>query len=189
MKKRPNILLDMDGVLSDFLKSALRLLPKKNGSFYTAQDYAQDYGKWWGSDKHYGYTVNDVFKLIEKKENFWFDLDPFPWAKDLYKYLSSIGDVTIVTTPIEDPDCARQKLAWLKYHLGITSKDVIIGGKKYLLAGNGILIDDWSNNVDKFKEAGGKAILVPSNWNSVLLNLEMVISEINPLLKQYMYEN
>ena len=46
------------------------------------------------------------------------------------------------------------------------------------MAGNGILIDDYSGNVDKFKNAGGDAILIPSDWNTVDLTYEKVLDAI-----------
>lgn len=43
---------------------------------------------------------------------------------------------------------------------------VIAWDKSCLAHPDSILIDDCDENVDKFNDAGGKAILVPQDWNS-----------------------
>lgn len=65
---------------------------------------------------------------------------------------------------------------------GVEPTDVFIGSKKHLMAGNGVLIDDWEVNVNKFREAGGEAVLIPSNWNSVGLTFELLKEDINTSL-------
>ena len=163
-----NILLDMDGVLSDFLRGAVRVCNDITGKNYTVREYATTFGR-WGIDEFYGITVEEMWIAIEKTPDFWLNLNKLPWADELYDWLSSIGDVTIVSTPSFDPDCARQKLEWLRW-FGIKPNDVFLGSKKFLMAGNGILIDDWSVNCEKFSEAGGRAIMLPSNWNTIDLD-------------------
>lgn len=46
------------------------------------------------------------------------------------------------------------------------------------MAGNGILIDDYHKNVEAFKDAGGEAILIPSNWNAVGVTFDMIKNTI-----------
>lgn len=174
---RINILLDCDGVICDFLSGAIDVLNKKYKRDYTVEQYARNFGE-FGIDKFYGITTQEFWDTITETENFWYNLQPFPWAKELYDYLKIIGNVTIVTSPSLDPDCAKQKLMWLKHHLNIDSTDVFIGSKKHLMAGNGLLIDDYKKNVMDFMNNGGDAIIVPSNWNSIILTKELVFDTI-----------
>ncbi len=171
--QRPHFLLDMDGCLADFLSSAIEELNKAYGKDITLEQYAKEFGQ-WGTYDYYGITVAEFWEPINDKWNFWLDLEPMPWAKKLYTALSAIGDVTVVTAPSQDPDCARQKLQWLHFHLGIKPEAVFLGHRKYLMAGNGILIDDYHKNVDTFREAGGQAILIPSTWNKYDTNFEEI---------------
>ena len=53
---------------------------------------------------------------------------------------------------------------------------------KYLMAGNGILIDDWMENVVKFRSVGGEAILLPSNWNALDLNFADIKTIIGSIM-------
>jgi 5'(3')-deoxyribonucleotidase len=172
---KPNILLDMDGVLSDFLSGALDILNEEYNKDYTVEDYVK-YGK-FSINEFYGISISEFWDTLSL-EWFWEDLKPFEWTYKLYDGLCQLGDVTIVTSPSLDPNCAKEKLMWLRRCLGVKSTDVFIGSKKYLMAGNGILIDDYYSNVDKFKSNGGKAVLVPSNWNTPNLTFDMVWGKI-----------
>jgi 5'(3')-deoxyribonucleotidase len=171
--KRTQIFLDQDGVISDFLSSAIKELNKAYDRNVTLEQYAKEFGQ-WGTYDYYGITVAEFWAPINDKLNFWMDLEPMPWAKKLFLALSAIGDVTVVTAPSQDPDCARQKLQWLNLHLGIKPEQVFLGHRKYLMAGNGILIDDYHKNVDTFREAGGQAILIPSTWNKYDVTFEEI---------------
>jgi 5'(3')-deoxyribonucleotidase len=176
--EKKKILLDMDGVLSDFLSGAIKVLNKKFNKTITLEQYVKEFGCWETYD-YFGITPKEFWDAIGEEEHFWLNLKPIPWAKDLYKALDQIGEVTIVTSPSLDPQCIVEKYQWLSKYLGVGTDKVFMGTRKYLLAGNGILIDDYFKNVESFKEAGGKAILVPSVWNTSNLTFELVVDTIN----------
>jgi 5'(3')-deoxyribonucleotidase len=175
--KKTQILLDMDGVLVDFLSGAIKALNRDFNRDITIEQYADKFGRWETYD-YYGITTTQFWESIHNTPFFWVDLEPMPWYKELYALLSEMGDVTILTTPSLDPSCSMQKLQWLRKHLDIGSDAVFMGARKYLMAGNGILIDDYYKNVDKFRDAGGEAILVPSNWNTNGLTFERIKNTI-----------
>lgn len=173
MLKKNQILLDMDGVIADFLGGAIKVLNKDFNRNITIEQYATEFGQ-WGIYDYYGITQEQFWESIDRKIDFWYKLEPITWGRDLYHFLSEFGEVTIVTTPNLHPDCASQKLKWLNGYLGIKSNAVFLGARKYLMAGNGILIDDYYKNVESFKRAGGEAILIPSNWNTVGLTFDEI---------------
>jgi 5'(3')-deoxyribonucleotidase len=175
--KKLNILLDMDGVLCDFLSGAIEVLNRDYNKDYDINQYASEFGMWATYD-YYGISEKEFWNSINETPDFWYNLKPLPWAGQLYSMLQEIGEVTIITSPSLDPSCAMQKLRWLKRHLDINSNQVFIGSRKYLMAGNGLLIDDFQSNVEKFKIAGGEAILIPSNWNTTGLTWEKVKNTI-----------
>lgn len=179
---RVDYLLDMDGVLSDFTSGALTVLNKACNRTVTLDRYVEDFGE-WGIQNYYNLSTEQFWDIINNEKDFWLNLKPFYWSKSLLKFLRKTGDVTVVTTPSLDPDCAKQKLQWLEKYLDIKSNDVFLGSKKYLMAGNGILIDDYPKNVQKFYENKGQAILVPSNWNTLNLTFEQVKQTILNNLK------
>lgn len=167
----------MDGVLVDFLSGAIKVLNRDFKKDHTIEEYAEKFAQWETYD-WYGISITDFWNSISITPFFWIDLEPMPWYKELYGLLSEMGDVTILTSPSLDPLCAMQKLQWLKKYLNIGSDAVFMGSRKYLMAGNGILIDDYYKNVDKFRLAGGEAILVPSNWNTNGLTFERIKNTI-----------
>lgn len=176
---RTNIFLDMDGCLSSFTTGVLDAMNHCYEKEITVEWYAENHPYWEVYDA-YRKGVYDMWKAIEEFPTFWYDLPAFPWAEQLYRELSKMGEVTILTAPppVSHFSASEQKLAWLKRHLNVDPRNVILGCKKYLLAGNGILIDDYSVNCKKFEDCGGSAICIPSDWNTPGLNYEMVINEI-----------
>jgi len=186
---KKQILLDADGVLADFASAALNVLNERYETEYTIDDYARGYGQ-FGMNKFFGITEKEFWAAIEDSPRFWLDLEPLPWADSLYGELLEIAPVTIVTMPNHDPMCAAYKLMWLDEFMGIHSDNVFLGHKKWLMAGNGILIDDYHKNVDAFKENGGEAILIPSNWNTLGVSFEGIIAEVtnNETIKSWINE-
>jgi 5'(3')-deoxyribonucleotidase len=163
MKNNLHILLDMDGVLADFFSNALRVLNRETGRDLTHADCNGGYQL----EKVFGISKSAFWRAIESDPNFWDELEPFEWAGELLEYLRGHGDVTISTSPSRDPNCHYQKIKWLRDRLGICADDVMLGGKKWLMArSNHLLVDDFPKNVDAFREHGGQALLVPSGWNA-----------------------
>lgn len=168
-----NILLDMDGVLSDFLSLALEKLNEEYKVRITVDTYA-NYGK-FDMAHYYGCSEKRFWEILERNDDFWCNLKPFPWAKELYEWLCTKGDVTICTSPSHHLKCAGQKMEWIKQHIGVENSHMMVGSRKHLMARpTNVLIDDLASNTMKFREAGGQAILVPSNWNTHDLTFDKV---------------
>lgn len=166
MVEKKNIFLDMDEVLSSFFGGALGLVSKGTGTNVSIEDYVNG-GYGWKMAGAFNIDEKSFWSIIDSDKDFWSNLEVLPWAKEIYEYLKTKGDVTIVSAPNKDPESWKAKIAWLQKHLGIKSSDVILGQKKELLAGNGILIDDSPSNIEKFEAAGGKGILIPAQWNTI----------------------
>lgn len=178
---KKNILLDMDGVLSDFLTGALKVLDAKYGAAGPGDPvelYVKSHAQ-FEITNYYGITDEEFWAAIANTPNFWYDLPALPWARELLGVIRSFGDVTICSAPGNDITCCTQKQAWLRDVLDVDYRDVVLCNKKYLLANPDVLlIDDYIKNVDTFRVAGGRAVLVPSNWNTLDLTLEKVLSPI-----------
>jgi uncharacterized HAD superfamily protein len=69
-QKRTQILLDMDGVLADFISSAVDSLNRDYGKEITMKQYATEFGAWETYD-YYNITVKEFWRSIEKTPNFW----------------------------------------------------------------------------------------------------------------------
>ena len=167
-----NIILDQDGVLADFTSLAIEKLNAATGKTYTLSEYAEF--NEFNMDKVYKITIKRFWQIIESDPEFWSKLKPMPWAYRLITQLEKIAPITICTSPSSNPSCFAQKAKWLM-NFGFSSTQLMIGSRKYLLANKGnVLIDDLAKNIAKFTEAGGKGILIPSNWNHADLTFEKV---------------
>lgn len=168
-----NILLDLDGVLSDFFSEALNRLNQNFVLHMLPKDYCKL--QTFNMAEVWKITQKQFWTTLEKDDDFWCTLKPFPWATKLVDFLSTKGEITICTSPSHHPVCAKQKIEWVMYYLGLNSSNLMIGGRKYLMARpDCVLIDDYPKNVETFKQVGGQAILVPSNWNTENLTFEKV---------------
>lgn len=166
----------MDGVLTDFMTSALEKLNKATGKNITPEEYVS-YNT-FEMEKVFKISIGRFWDIIDNND-FWINLKPFPWAKELVKFLQHEADVTISTSPSNNPACFMQKVEWAHQWLGLSSNYLMLGSRKYLMAHpNNILIDDYQRNINKFRENGGKAILIPSNWNTLNLNYETIYTTI-----------
>lgn len=150
-----HILLDMDGVLADFLSQACHIHKQPLESVDR-----------WDFYESWGLTA-EQFWLPLRGRAFWANLEPYHWARRLYYTLASQYDVTIATSPNKDPDCASGKVDWLYRYFGEDFRDYLIGPEKWLMAKPGhLLIDDNADTCRKFIELGGNAVLFPQPWNT-----------------------
>lgn len=158
------VFLDMDGVLVDFARPAFKL----HGVEYA--NYPVGFG--WDIIG----AINFISPRPISESEFWGKMDEYFWAtlpktslcdKLVTAAIGYFGveNVAILTSG-GSPEAACGKLRWIKHNLPI-GMDVLIGASKHLLAGpSTLLIDDCDAQVDKFRESGGEAILVPRAWNS-----------------------
>lgn len=165
--ERKTIFLDMDGVLNNLGRN-----------FCTYIDWKYNNVKWF--DPKYGYDMSKWFSIDGKSSveamleafndrDFWKNLTI---NKVLYNAIASLDilnrhDVYICTFPSGWSVCAEEKALWVeKYFPQIdTSKQLIMMKDKYLLAGNGILIDDCPDNVKNFIDNNGEAFLYKTFYN------------------------
>jgi len=153
-------LVDMDGVLVDFVRPALAL----HGREEVLADWPA--GE-WDMPGILGISSEEFWRPIHAVgARFWAELEPFVWCDPLLELVRSRGRFAILTSPSHDAGCAAGKITWLQSRLGYDFRDFLIGPPKWLCARPGqLLIDDNDTNVERFRERGGEAILFPQPWN------------------------
>ncbi len=174
------IYCDLDGILADFFSASLHKLNKKyrKDNPATMDEYIQ-YGK-YTMQEFFNISKEDFWKCVED-QYFWDGLPLYPWSKSLYNFLGRFAPVTILSSPSDGSNCVWGKVKWLqeKIDKSITTGDCIFTKKKYLLANpESLLIDDLRENCDKFIEAGGHAVCVPSTWNTKNLQYNDILERI-----------
>lgn len=179
------IYLDMDGVLADFHGSALAAHGVKETHRDQWPTPGQDLQERLGLGMHdHSSTSNERFwGPINLIQDFWINLEPFPWLKDLIslcdQYVSGTHGVVICSSPASswNGEDKRQKLNWLDKHE--IYREVKFETHKASLSKPGtLLIDDWEKQVDPFNQGEGKAILVPQPWNSNYVYSQVTLSYV-----------
>jgi hypothetical protein len=145
------VFLDMDGVLTDFTGACEKL------SEHMMLWYAADRERFW---KH----------ITAAGPGFWSDMPWMAGGKELHGFLKSSGLNPTILSALPSPDrkiamvnARKGKIEWLKKELGVPYANNAIlcfRPEKALQSGSSrILIDDNSNNIQEWEEAGGTAIL------------------------------
>ena len=165
MPKTPidTVLLDMDGVLTDFVGAAITLHGKRPEAILAN----------WPRGTHWLHEVLKVDlttfwrPLNAQAETFWRTLAPYPWTRAVLDWVESVPpNWAICTSPSRDPSCPRGKMEWLYANIRPAFRDVAMTPKKHLLANpRTVLIDDTERMVERFADAGGHSILFPQAWN------------------------
>lgn len=179
---KTEVFLDLDGVLVDLVGGVSKfygvpqpfLNPANHGKYYL--------------DKILGIKPEDFWSPLGY--DFWSTLEWMPDATEILFRLFHYVDhkqSTLLTSPISTEGCVEGKCHWIRKHMPRWSRRFLIGSGKEAIAGPGkLLIDDYDQNVDKWIEAGGPAILVPRPWNR--LHALPTLTYLSTELKRYFDE-
>lgn len=160
-----SVLLDMDGVLVNFIQGALDVHDIQK----TPEEiYGNDLGN---CDLLQLLKMTAVAFWKPMNEEFWAKLD---WMPDGAKILEIVerwcgrDNICLLTDPGPNYGAVDGKKRWIERHLPRHYKDsVLFGSRKWVCAhSNSILIDDSDKNINRFIEKGGNTILLPRIWNS-----------------------
>lgn len=176
------ILLDMDGVIADFVDGISRYHNKANPYLTDPNERRWDIEQIWGMSKY------DLWHGVDKE--FWAGLRKTDEADYLVKFITnafSVPQVTMLTSPpkVNAGEAVQGKIVWMRWHYSQFADRMIFTEHKELCAGpDRILIDDNESNVIKFRDEGGNAVLVPRPWNSRYNeNINVIYEELTAYAK------
>lgn len=180
------VFLDMDGVFVNFLGGLHKALSVP----YNYDPYPYEKGKWNMLTDIRGFDdIPATFKECDDccTWDFWRFLE---WMHDGRKILRAISNrfdanqIYLLTTPMPNIESASGKMMWVRDKLPVYLKHTIITqAPKHLLARpDTLLIDDKDENVDGFREAGGKALLVPRPWNRAYVSANQTVEVVKEFL-------
>ena len=152
------ILLDLDGVLVNFVTPAMRAVGLDRNLVERGH---------WDVFRKAGCSLDEVWGKIDNYE-FWSGLKPYPKAQTFLAILQEhCLNVVLCTSSSFSIECPKAKAEWVNKYLGKLPTIICYNGvSKAVQAKPGnILIDDCDRNVDAFEAAGGETILVPRPWN------------------------
>lgn len=155
------ILVDMDGVMVDFISGACGLW---------GEDGLPEH---WplgvkGAQQALGLTDDDFWERIDSAGiGFWANLAEYDWFADFDFLLRSLGEVYYLSSPSRSVNSIAGKKIWLDKRFGSAFRNFIFTPAKRLLAGpDRILIDDYERHCREFVLAGGTAFLFGRPWNA-----------------------
>jgi len=159
--------IDMDGVLANFHDTAFRLheieydmYPVQCGwDIVRACNHLKP-----GCDM----TASRFWHSFEDK-SFWENLPKTRLCDRLiYELKKLVGYKNMcLLSSFAMERCVDGKMAWIKKNLPVELHSNYLFGKakSFCARPDAILIDDYDVNVDEFRAAGGRAVLVPRPWN------------------------
>lgn len=166
-----NLLMDVDGVLTDFLQHSLR--------WHGRADMAGSYPRGeWETPKVLGLSDREFWKKIDFFE-FWSTIPTYPGSADFLAAVKAMCDndgvklsfctssslqlqvfvparIRVLDALCREAKIAEQPPLYIAYR----------GSKGVFGRRESLLVDDYPKNIRSFVEAGGCASLVPMPWNT-----------------------
>lgn len=151
------ILLDVDGVLADFVTPALKIINEIAGQSSTARA--------WLPEDITQYNIIRACQLTAAQAKCWHaaisapgfcaNLEAYPDVPETLKSLRNLGEVVAVTTPFDNatgqaaPYWMVERYNWLLAHGFRTTEIIFTHDKSYI--GGDIFVDDHAHHVDLWK--------------------------------------
>jgi 5'(3')-deoxyribonucleotidase len=160
--RRPLVLLDCDGILSDFVGWFLLKIEQRLGVSYHREDVTRfdfsDLSGWSEISK-------EAWDLC-RAPGFARNMPVLDGAKDGVARLQEIADVEICTSPMSGaPTWTHERDEWLERHFDIDRKNVHHVRKKYRMPAD-MLLDDSGENADAYRaHAAGTPVLWDRSYN------------------------
>jgi len=152
-KKR--VLLDCDGVLSDFLTKALEIInTTAMTNFQHAHVHDFDICESLGLPHMW-----DTLKAACGEKDFCLNLELIPGAQAGVSMLRASADVYCLTSPMSVPNWAYDRNIWLEKHFEITNPFVVHTEAKHIVTGD-IFVDDKVENVRVWAEHNPKSLAI-----------------------------
>lgn len=155
---RPRVLLDCDGILSDFVGSYLKLLEHHTGLVATPEQVtAFDIAASLDLSPEQSSRMK---RAIGDAHGFARNLAVYPGAREGVAKLHRIAEVYIVTSPWNsNPTWTHDREWWLATHFGIPHSRVVHTSAKHLVRGD-VLVDDKTSTLVEWsaEHTYGKAI-------------------------------
>lgn len=149
------LFLDLDGVFANFTKAFRE---------HTGLEHYDNPKKSWG--------------ILEKVDNLFLHLEPFPYAKDMFEEIKnrSVYDIKFLTAlprlSKKLKTAPQDKVNWIREYLCLETPVICSNGwsdkKRYCSPGD-ILVDDMERNIVDWKTAGGVGILHTDPANTISL--------------------
>jgi 5'(3')-deoxyribonucleotidase len=135
--------------------------------------------------------VNDICD-----KSFWQNLEWMDDGRDILRLVTKIfglKKIYLLTKMMPNAETASGKMMWIQDNMPFYSNQVILTTlevpKSLLARPDTLLIEDCDKYVDDFREAGGKALLVPRLWNRAHLQADRTVEVVKEFLERICQES
>lgn len=156
---KPTVLLDVDGVLADFVGAALGYLHGLTGRWYDA-DTIRTWEVFDSLPPEEQPFKEEVYARLKTRGGCT-SIAVYGGAKEGVARLREIADVVVVTSPFGGSETwMHERETWLGEHFGIDRHDVIHASKKARIHGD-VFVDDKTSHAVEWVGywTGGRAVL------------------------------
>lgn len=149
---KPILLLDVDGVLANFVDATLTALKHIAMNHVLQPRYTHDDITTWGifdSLSEHEHLRDATYNEL-KRPGGCLSIPVYPGAQAAVETLKELVDIVVVTSPFKGSETwVHERELWLEKHFGISHRDVIHTGRKELVDGD-IFVDDKVDHVVKW---------------------------------------
>mgnify|MGYP000913997723 CR=1 FL=1 len=158
---QPEVLLDADQVLFDFVRPYLHAVEVVTGRHYEPQEF-----ELWDVRASLKLTSKEdrAVSALVKRKGFCYTLPVIPGAKEGVEKLRRVAEIHIVTSPWYGPYWESERFASLKDHFGFGRKEVIQTSEKHIIDGD-IIIDDKMTTLKRWLDRRPHKVAVL--WDSL----------------------
>jgi 5'(3')-deoxyribonucleotidase len=142
MGRRQRVLLDVDGVLADFVMPAGKVVEEVTGAPLPADAIEE-----WDLFRSYDEDTQSKIYTVCKAEGWCLAIEPYPGAVDFIKKLDEVADTFFVTSPMGGPHWAYERELWVKKHFGMHHHKVVSTSSKFICAGD-VFVDDKFSHIE-----------------------------------------
>lgn len=182
------VFCDYDGVLMDLDRAACKAHKVK----YSDMDHHRLNGE-WNITRPLGLAKNgepmtegEFWRVLQYQGvSFWTGIPKLPWFGDLVELLEEFDNWKVLTDPSGKCAAVSGKIESLKRNFGLEFNQFhLTSFKEDLASPNALLIDDNDDNVKKFREAGGRAIVFPNRGSSTWKHLDDPVGYVRQELER-----
>jgi 5'(3')-deoxyribonucleotidase len=156
-------LLDVDGVLADFVGPTLRELHRMGGPKMTPEDI-----KTWDLFCHIPVEWKDHLLAAWDAEGWCHSLPMLPGAAEgVQRLREADADIVFATSPLKTIYWVEERIAWLGEHFGAKRDDIIFTSRKELLVGGMLIEDKLSTALEWSKTHNRSTALWDRPWNQL----------------------
>ena len=163
--RRPVVLVDVDGVLANFIEANLRTLHAIGAGPFVHDDVTT-----WAMEDCLGLTAPQRARMKARwaEPGFAASIPEYPGAREGVAALREVADVYACTAPMHSsPTWQHERHHWLVERFGFDHKQIVQTPAKYLVRGD-MLIDDKPEHVAAWQETnpGGVGVLWSRAYNA-----------------------